>query len=1051
MLGCDLQRLDETNRASTPLETSLFPELRVQAMEEKRLRRLADLQAFDLGMARREEISTTEKGAQGHAQSAEDLEAGRRANQPGTIEHKVAQKNKQKALEWKNAWVSMEPDEEADKLEEINGGQSHRQALTDRLRTPESQFTGLAASGGFVGRGGSARGAGRGGGVMGSRGRGRGLSNTIATRGQANARPVAAPLPRQGARAHIGGRSQHSRHMSTTSRGAKAQPSLAHKSAPNPVAKGHFTGASTSAARAASMVTSTQSSAETEPITMSRTASIQRNMASEPMGPVQSSPANKGRLGLGPYKQQPGQAAPPRPVRHPTSNYEHGLVSPADFMTVSSQVLGHPKRDSQTISSVSSSSANEKESLAYFKRMTIGAPRPLPMIAGSPSDRSAISSQPSGPSISVAPLDPAIAQRPSQSSSVHDMESNRGVPYPTVTESNASVRATTPDRLFPPTRPTVRLPRTSESTMWLSVDMLGLAQPHEPRPPSALSAQASSLDDLRGLDFATAVKAESERASSIEVESSHSWRSSVADAGSSIVLRRGLSSERASEFSLLIDEAEVVVDAPPSSTYWQDLLPTLIEMPIHTEAHHSSVEAQVQDMKEDIKSEPNAIDAFLGSDENKDRAERTRDFKEEKDESEKTIQGQNQNKEKIENFKEGEMSELSEAVAVLHFQHATIQPIDLPEPNTQLTAHKPSAPADSTFRAAGEPARRPELTSSSSSYGRMFGPARVYDGPSPFQSRIESPKTKRGRNTVPEPILTEPRPERDAITPFVSLSGSVHVLSNIENLFIRHTSSIPNWAKHFSIGGTAETDPSDLVGDSKNVRAAANIPGSSDGSLASSRFAPTAVALVAQQTVHASSSTSAPANLGASSSGVINSRATVQTIPVVAPPASISVSRQSAATTTNTTLSPALYPPNPLFEGDILTPVPPRTISFNASGLGGGLFGSRYATNTPPTRPNASSASNHSRTSTSSSVASASLQPQASLSPILPNRQLSQGGLAGSLSESKHADTSLAGPRPANRHLQKLRQDLEKENHRRIEERKKQDDRAEEAKQRYRY
>ncbi|KAI9696997.1 MAG: hypothetical protein M1836_004958 [Candelina mexicana] len=132
--------------------------------ERTRQKRIEEAMMADLGLARREQISTEEDRRKG--KSREKAQVTRLSDQVGTKEYRLARLNKTGIDGWKTAYLDMDRDEEAEMLEDLGHGQSHRAALAESLKLSGHQEPG------FSGRGGRARGGGRGGGVIGTRTRG---------------------------------------------------------------------------------------------------------------------------------------------------------------------------------------------------------------------------------------------------------------------------------------------------------------------------------------------------------------------------------------------------------------------------------------------------------------------------------------------------------------------------------------------------------------------------------------------------------------------------------------------------------------------------------------------------------------------------------------------------------------------------------------------------------------------------------------------------------------------------------------------------------------
>ncbi|EEP80728.1 predicted protein [Uncinocarpus reesii 1704] len=140
----------------------------------ERVSRLQILQMEDLGLARRDYLSTRDEGSKQRL-SLRHLEAFRASNQEGTQSQRLAEENKDKLDAWKNAWKTIEGQGEGEDLAPIMEGQSHRYNLIQAIKNKGGQKYDTEPDTSVHPRGrralGAPGGAGRGGGVMGARGR----------------------------------------------------------------------------------------------------------------------------------------------------------------------------------------------------------------------------------------------------------------------------------------------------------------------------------------------------------------------------------------------------------------------------------------------------------------------------------------------------------------------------------------------------------------------------------------------------------------------------------------------------------------------------------------------------------------------------------------------------------------------------------------------------------------------------------------------------------------------------------------------------------------
>ncbi|KAI9796387.1 MAG: hypothetical protein M1835_004240 [Candelina submexicana] len=223
----------------------------VDPLERARQERIEAAMMADLGLARREQISTEEERRKG--KSREKAQVTRLSDQVGTKEYRLARLNKTGIDGWKTAYLDMDRDEEAEMLEDLGQGQSHRAALAESLKLSGRQEPS------FSGRGGRARGGGRGGGVVGTRARGG--SSVLNTNAEFS---VSTPTPRsfglQDARASSGSHAQgpHARGSSSvTVRTASEKSKYAR---PQAIAPSRTSAAASRGGHAARQPTATASS-----------------------------------------------------------------------------------------------------------------------------------------------------------------------------------------------------------------------------------------------------------------------------------------------------------------------------------------------------------------------------------------------------------------------------------------------------------------------------------------------------------------------------------------------------------------------------------------------------------------------------------------------------------------------------------------------------------------------------------------------------------------------------------------------------------------------
>ncbi|TPX20029.1 hypothetical protein DIZ76_017824 [Coccidioides immitis] len=161
---------------------------------EERIARLQTLQMEDLGIARRDYLSTRDEGPK-QVLSLSRLEASRASNQEGTECHRLAEENKDKLDAWKNAWKTL-GQAEGDDLAPMMEGQWHRYNLMQTIKSNGGQKYEAETDTSVHPRGrralGAPGGTGRGGGVIGARGRHQSISQrssaTVKERGKERSR-----------------------------------------------------------------------------------------------------------------------------------------------------------------------------------------------------------------------------------------------------------------------------------------------------------------------------------------------------------------------------------------------------------------------------------------------------------------------------------------------------------------------------------------------------------------------------------------------------------------------------------------------------------------------------------------------------------------------------------------------------------------------------------------------------------------------------------------------------------------------------------------------
>ncbi|EFQ98740.1 hypothetical protein MGYG_01758 [Nannizzia gypsea CBS 118893] len=136
----------------------------------ERAQRMKALQMADLGTARREHISTVDRPNKLHRIGIRQIEATRDSNRKGTEAYNLAETNREKLNSWATYHETLEENIDAENLEPLLDGQTHRMALEARIKGTNLDYPVSASRGKKATRG--ALHSGRGGGFAGTRGRG---------------------------------------------------------------------------------------------------------------------------------------------------------------------------------------------------------------------------------------------------------------------------------------------------------------------------------------------------------------------------------------------------------------------------------------------------------------------------------------------------------------------------------------------------------------------------------------------------------------------------------------------------------------------------------------------------------------------------------------------------------------------------------------------------------------------------------------------------------------------------------------------------------------
>ncbi|EGD91406.1 hypothetical protein H112_01210 [Trichophyton rubrum D6] len=147
--------------------------------DDERANRMKALQMADLGTARREHISTVDRPNKLHRIGIQQIEAIRDSNRKGTEAYTLAETNREKLNSWATYHETLEENMDAENLDPLLDGQTHRLALEAKIKGTNLDHPASSSRGKRATRG--ALHSGRGGGAAGSRGRG-GTSHQSNTR-----------------------------------------------------------------------------------------------------------------------------------------------------------------------------------------------------------------------------------------------------------------------------------------------------------------------------------------------------------------------------------------------------------------------------------------------------------------------------------------------------------------------------------------------------------------------------------------------------------------------------------------------------------------------------------------------------------------------------------------------------------------------------------------------------------------------------------------------------------------------------------------------------
>ncbi|EFE41715.1 hypothetical protein TRV_03544 [Trichophyton verrucosum HKI 0517] len=147
--------------------------------DDERANRMKALQMADLGTARREHTSTVDRPNKLHRIGIQQIEAIRDSNRKGTEAYTLAETNREKLNSWATYHETLEENMDAENLDPLLDGQTHRLALEAKIKGTNLDYPASSSRGKKATRG--ALHSGRGGGAAGSRGRG-GTSHQSNTR-----------------------------------------------------------------------------------------------------------------------------------------------------------------------------------------------------------------------------------------------------------------------------------------------------------------------------------------------------------------------------------------------------------------------------------------------------------------------------------------------------------------------------------------------------------------------------------------------------------------------------------------------------------------------------------------------------------------------------------------------------------------------------------------------------------------------------------------------------------------------------------------------------
>ncbi|KAF3491908.1 uncharacterized protein GIQ15_01425 [Arthroderma uncinatum] len=148
----------------------------------------------DLGTARREHISTVDRPNKLHRIDIQQIEATRDSNKEGTAAYMIAEANREKLNSWATFHETLEENHDAENLDPLLDGQTHRMGLEARVKEGALGAAGNANRGRMPTRGGLS--SGRGGGAIG------GHARRVADRSTVISTPPTGPMGRGGITKH---------------------------------------------------------------------------------------------------------------------------------------------------------------------------------------------------------------------------------------------------------------------------------------------------------------------------------------------------------------------------------------------------------------------------------------------------------------------------------------------------------------------------------------------------------------------------------------------------------------------------------------------------------------------------------------------------------------------------------------------------------------------------------------------------------------------------------------------------------------------------------